>query len=289
MIVNNTSTTSVAKQKHDLSFIATKLLGRAMAAASIMVSSLKGEERVILEWIAEGPMKFVYAGASRAGEVRGCVSNPKLEMTSSTPLGYAMRTGLLKATNILYSMSKPYTSTVQMAGADLVSDMMQYYKFVEQIPTHLDLETTLNEISGEVSFSGGILIQPLPQSTMEEANMIIKDYNNHLRGLPTISSLILEKQKSLREILSIVALHPSDITDDRIEKHVIDFFCRCSKQQLIQNAVSIDDKSYDDLKKVNFEIERPSLYCFFCHTEYVFDKDDINEIENQRETKRCSK
>jgi len=195
-----------------------------MAGASLVAATLKGEERVIMEWVGNGPLKTVYAEASRSGEVRGFVDNPEFDMPSATPLGYALRTGLLKVTNILYNMAKPYTSTIEMAGGDIVSDLGHYFHMVEQIPTYIDLESLVNETNSEVMFSGGIFIQPLPQPNPKETKQVIDDYKEHLRRLPPISSLFIEDKKSLRQVLDVVTMHPADIKDENIEKHVMEFF-----------------------------------------------------------------
>jgi molecular chaperone Hsp33 len=56
-VINNTHTTETARRKHGLSETTTKLLGRAMAAAALMASFHKGEERVILQWNGIGGLK----------------------------------------------------------------------------------------------------------------------------------------------------------------------------------------------------------------------------------------
>src|SRR5688500_12916663 len=85
----------------------------------------------------------------RTGEVRGYVSDPRIDMPSTTNLGYALRTGSLHTTEvnlinaclfcfiyvlqILYGQQKPYTSVVEIAGADVISDLAHYFKQVEQV------------------------------------------------------------------------------------------------------------------------------------------------------------
>lgn len=49
-----------------------------MAAGATMAMSLKGEERITLDWTGEGPLKKIVVEATRTGEVRGYVDNPKL-------------------------------------------------------------------------------------------------------------------------------------------------------------------------------------------------------------------
>lgn len=108
------------------------------------------------------------------------MSDPLLDMPVSTPLGYALRTGTLHVTEILYGAKQPFRSVVEIAGADIVSDVTHYYRQVEQVPTHLDLDTYL--VGDKIMFSGGLLVQPLPQATPEEAEELLQTTIKRLRG-----------------------------------------------------------------------------------------------------------
>jgi len=44
----------------------------------------------------------------------------------------------------LYGGARPYRSVIEIAGADIVSDLEAYFKISEQVPTFFDLETYLN-------------------------------------------------------------------------------------------------------------------------------------------------
>ena len=57
IVVNNTQTAETARQKHGLSETMTRLLGRGLAAAQLIASFHKQEERIILNWSAQGPMQ----------------------------------------------------------------------------------------------------------------------------------------------------------------------------------------------------------------------------------------
>jgi len=194
-----------------------------------------------------------------------------------------MRTGVLKVSNILYSFSKPFTSTVAMAGADVVSDLREYYRMTEQIPTYLDLETLVNPANGQVLFSGGILVQPLPHPTPEESEKVIHRYKEHLKRLPPFSHLFTEEKLSLRKALDVLSIYPEDIIDDKIEKYVIDFYCRCSKKQFVDYVLGINEEAYQQLKQTFFDVEKPSFTCAYCNTNYYFEHDEIQDLEKLRE------
>jgi len=165
----------------------------------------------------------------------------------------------------------------------VVSDLREYYRMTEQIPTYLDLETLVNPANGQVLFSGGLLVQPLPHPTPEESAQVIERYTEHLKRIPPFSYLFNEEKYSLRSALNILSMHPEDITDDRISKHVIDFYCRCSKKQFVDQVLGVNEAGYRQLKKTFFEdVEKPSITCSFCGTHYYFDQDEILNFEKLR-------
>ncbi len=61
-----------------------------------MSSFMKGDERVSLRWRGRSDLKTMDDEASLNGEVRGYVTPADLYLPSSTPLGYALRTGAVQ-------------------------------------------------------------------------------------------------------------------------------------------------------------------------------------------------
>eukprot|EP01125_Pyxidicula_operculata_P001220 TRINITY_DN11150_c0_g1_i1.p1 TRINITY_DN11150_c0_g1~~TRINITY_DN11150_c0_g1_i1.p1 ORF type:complete len:345 (-),score=23.24 TRINITY_DN11150_c0_g1_i1:19-1053(-) len=279
-LLTNTNTASVAKDKHNLSEVCTRFLGQALSSSSLLASFLKGDERVILEWCGDGVLKSIYAEATRSGEVRGYLSVPDLKMPVNVPLAYATGAGTLRVSNILYNNSTPYTSTVRLSGTSVASDLEMYFTNVEQVPTYLDLETNIGK-NGEVVFSGGILIQPLPQETHEESHQIIANYRNHLKRKPPLS-VMFDEGLQLLDILRVVSMHPEDIKEENIEKHRVDFYCRCSKDRFKEQIVALSKQSfqmYKDLAHQNGVHEDLTITCQFCNSDYTLTPKDFEELE----------
>lgn len=71
--------------------------------------------------------------------------------------------------------------------------MQYYYKQVEGMPVIIDLETIIDGTSSwilllsqllgdsKINFSGGVIIQPLPQKTIEETHALIEKYKQRLK------------------------------------------------------------------------------------------------------------
>lgn len=276
-VINNTTSVAEARRRHNLSDVATRLVGRTMAAAAMLAGWQYGEERIILTLQGNGPLDSITAEAIRTGEVRAYTTNPKLQMPVNTPLGFALGYGSLKVSKILYNHAKPYNSTTPLAKADVASDLEQYYRLSEQIPAHVDLETHINH-KGEVTFSGGLIIEALPPRETSQSNAkFVEPYIERLRHLPPMSVLFGEDLKSLREVLDKLA--PGEFAEDTVEKLVTDFHCRCSKDKFKKNLITLGP---DGLKQF-FQLagEEKALTCQFCATTYFLTEADMTDLTGE--------
>ena len=276
-VINNTASVAEARRRHGLSDVSTKMVGRVMAAASMLAGWQYGEERIILNFNGNGPLDSITAEAIRTGEVRAFTTNPKLIMPVGTPLGFALGHGTLKVTKVLYNQAKPYHSVVPLARADIASDLMQFYRLSEQIPAHVELETHVNH-HGEVTFSGGLIIEALPAKKVGDSNAgFVQPYIDRLQSCPPISVLFGEDLKSLRQVLDRIA--PNEFAEDTVEKMVTDFHCRCSKDKFKKNLVTLGP---DGLKQF-FQLagEEKTLRCHYCNTSYFLTEQDMNFLTDE--------
>lgn len=276
-VINNTTSVAEARRRHGLSDIATRMVGRAMAAASMLAGWQYGEERINLNFTGNGPLDQINVEAIRTGEVRAFTTNPKLIVPINTPMGFALGHGNLKVSKILYNQAKPYHSVVPLAKADISSDIMQYYKLSEQIPAHVEVETHVNH-KGEVTFSGGLIIEALPPKELGQSNAkYVEPYINRLLHLPPLSILFGEDLNSLRQVLDKVA--PGEFAEDTVEKMVTDFHCRCSKDKFKKNLMTLGP---DGLRQF-FQMagEEKNLRCHYCNTTYFLTDADMDQLNEE--------
>ena len=75
-----TQTVSEAQRRHGTLPAATAALGRTMTAAVMMGAMLKGEEKVFIQVLGDGPAGRIMADADARGGVRGYIENPLVHL-----------------------------------------------------------------------------------------------------------------------------------------------------------------------------------------------------------------
>eukprot|EP01112_Ceratiomyxa_fruticulosa_P016494 TRINITY_DN4994_c0_g1_i3.p1 TRINITY_DN4994_c0_g1~~TRINITY_DN4994_c0_g1_i3.p1 ORF type:complete len:356 (+),score=81.18 TRINITY_DN4994_c0_g1_i3:1110-2177(+) len=296
-LINNTRATKVAKEKHTLDNTGTKLLGECMSGVSLMASLLEGEERVTVEANNIDGYERVYAEAIQLGEVRGLVAK------SATPL--PLTKSILSIRKILYQQAKPVTGIIDLKDADITSLFRQYFHISEQIPTAFKVETVMQE-NEHVKFSGGVLIQTLPNAPSGLIEEVQKRVSSH-----TLAELFVDSKMSLSEIIPLLIpkeeltlTHKN--TQNKENKNnnennnsnsdnngvqlattrtLIDFHCRCSKNAFRDKLLTIGAAELETLKND----KQRDMHCYFCSKKYELTDQDFEWLfEKIREKEKQS-
>ena len=114
-----TELTETSRIRHNLSYVATAALGRAMAATLLLASNMmKQEARVNLSIKSNGPLKGLFVDAGRDGTVRGYVYRPSEEIAlsdqGSLQVGKAIGSdGIIRVIRDMKE-GEPFSSTVEL-------------------------------------------------------------------------------------------------------------------------------------------------------------------------------
>lgn len=266
-VVKTTKAVQTAKENHNLSLLATTLLGRSMTAAMLLASELKGEERIHLKLEGNGPLGMVSAEANRVGEMRGYVRNPSAKLDYSHPeveIGDGLGIGLLSVSKILYNEAEPRNSTIQLVKGDVITDVAHFLAQSEQVLSAVLIDISLDD-HGNVKQSGGLLIQRLPDA--EDSTMT--NLQETLSHLPPIAEL-LEKDYYIDDIMEM-ATSPYQVKE--LDRQPVDFFCRCSPKRF-KNALTL--LSYDELKDMKGESQE--MVCHYCGKKHIVSEKEIEQI-----------
>lgn len=264
--IQNTNVANDAKYRHRLPTVPALLLARALSAASLLAVFLKGEERIIIEAVGDGPVQKVSAEAIQVGEVRGFVQY-YTTANNIKPENYdiALGTGILRALRILYNEPEPIIGMVKLIRGDIATDLNYYFTKSDQIFTIVTLDTEINQ-DDTFRNSCGLILQAMPGATPQDHEQVL----NHFNKLPRLTELITPKI-GLKEALSeILPWNFSVLKHDRV-----DFFCRCSKESFIQKLLTMDLKDIREMKMY----DQRELICRYCNEHYYLNDNDFKRIE----------
>lgn len=266
-VIKTSELVKEAQKRHDLSLLNRVILGRALTATMLLASELKGEERIRLRMEGDGPIGFLVAEANSLGEVRGYSGNPSAELDysdSSTNFGQGLGLGLLTFSKTLYNEAEPRTSTIQLINGDVTSDIAHYLTQSEQVDSALIIDVGIDE-KGDISESGGLLIQKLPGAPEGQIDML----QERLSSFPAVHKFF-EDGQYIDDVMHKVM---SPIKVKELSRQLVDFFCRCSKDRFL-NALTM--LNYDDLKEMKGESQE--IVCQYCNNRENISKEEIAEL-----------
>ncbi len=258
--VVTTETAQTAQRRHELEAVGAVLLARALSAASMMASFLKGEERVIVEAKGSGFIRTVYAEALQVGEVRGYVEYNAKANGSMSPLG----AGILQVRKVLYNKAEPITGIVELSTGNITTDLAHYFWQSEQIPTGVRLDVTLDDAEC-IGCSAGIIVQALPGASPE----VVRSIYDFLRQIGSLCELV--KSGYTAEEITRQTL-PGDVVI--FNTTPVDFFCRCSKERFKEMLLSLGE---DEIVHMRADGHN-ELVCQYCGERYYLSDEDFEEL-----------
>lgn len=275
--IDSTDICAVAEQKHKSSAVVTAALGRLLTAASLMGNALKGEaQSITLRISGGGPIGTVTAVADENGNVRGCVSNPVVEIPLK-PNGKFDVSGAVGRDGNLYvmkdlGMREPYNGFVPIASGEIAEDIASYYATSEQIPTVCALGVLINP-DLTVKKAGGYIIQLLPAAHGYEE--VISKLEKNIGAIKPVTAL-LDEGRNIEEIIRI-ALDGFEV--EVLSESEAEYRCNCSKERTEKVLTSL---SCEELEKLAAESPETEVNCSFCNNKYVFTSEELLKISSKK-------
>ena len=260
-----------ARNIHTLLPVATAALGRTLMAASLMGDAMKIDgSSLTLQIKGGGPLGTILAVSDEAGNVRGYVQNPHVELMEKAPgkldVGRAVgETGSLTVIKDL-GMKEPYVGTIDLLSGEIADDIAAYFVESEQIPTACALGVLVGT-DQSVTAAGGYLIQLLPGAGED----IITKIEAGVARVGSVSRALeggLDGEGLLRAVLS-------DFELEILETHPVEYRCYCSRDRVTRALISMGREELSSLIREQGQAE---LTCQFCDQIYRYSKEDLEEI-----------
>ncbi len=270
--VETTNLVEEARKLHDLSPVATAVLGRVLTMGALMASAFKDkDDSVTLQIRANGPIGAITVTAEADGRVRGYVTNPQVEVPlrkdGKLNVGEAVgHDGFLYVIKDI-GLKEPYIGMSKLISGEIAEDFANYYYTSEQKNTAVALGVLVNKDG--VKKAGGFIVSSLPDATEDELFIL----ENRLKEAMPISKM-LEENMSLLEIAK-------DITGDiniqvlNQEEREPRYECSCNKEKMARGLQTIGK---EELEKIIEEDKKAETVCQFCNKKYEFSEEELKSL-----------
>lgn len=267
MVINSTDIVNKMISYHNTTPTASAALGRALTGASLMGCMLKDKgNSLTLSFRGDGPAGVVMAVADYAGNVKGCIQNPAVDLplkpNGKLDVSGAVGKGVMQVVKDI-GLKDPYIGVSQIVSGEIAEDITAYFAESEQTPTVLALGVLIDtDLSCKAS--GGIIIQLLPGA----GDDIIDKIEKNAHGFASVSSMFASGMTCEQVMASAMAGIPYDLFDELD----VDYICDCSVERTERAVISLGKDELEQIYKTQDKIE---VTCRFCDKKYYFEKDYI--------------
>lgn len=250
--------------KHSYPEPVAQLLGELLAAASLLVGTLKFDGLIVLQASSTGAVPLLMVECSSDREVRGIARYDETLLSPGATLAELMPDGVLAMT-IDPANGQRYQGIVALDGANLAESLSSYFASSEQLSTRFWL-------AADGRRACGMLLQQLPADRIRDGEEREASWQ-HLRTLAdTLSTeelLGLDTQTILHRLY-----HEEQVR--LFEPRPIVFRCSCSRERSAMAIISLGQQDAENL--LQEQGGAISIDCQFCNHSYRFDAADIAQL-----------
>ena len=265
--------TEEARERHNLSYVATAALGRTMSAGLLLASNMKRSgSRVNIRVKGNGLLGGILVDAGLDGTVRGYVDNPEVELPPSSK-GKLDVGGAVGKEGYLYVVRDvgygyPYASTVELVSGEIGEDVAHYLVTSEQTPSALVVGVFVG--ANGVTASGGILIQVLPKAARDEALVeVLESRVASLSGFTPLLQAGLNLTEIFEQLLGDMELEILP------ETQLVRFNCGCSGDRVLGALKMLGEAELQDMIEKDRGAEAT---CHFCSQVYQASSDELAQL-----------
>lgn len=269
--IRSTQTVRRASEIHKTSPNATAALGRALTAASLMGNLQKTDNgSMTLQIRGGGPIGTITVVSDAQGNVRGCVTEPRVPLVEKYPgkLDVGATVGKDGTLTVIrdVGMKEPYIGSVQLVSGEIGDDVTAYFAGSEQIPTACALGVLVDR-DMTVKVAGGYLIQLLPGAPEETITVLERG----IRQAGAVTPM-LEQGMTPEDILGAVC---GSLGVAFLETTTITYRCYCTRERVERALISLGKQELEEMASEGKEFP---VDCQFCDRIYRFTPENIKKI-----------
>lgn len=245
-------------ERSDAKGYAREILGHALAAVSLLASTLKFDGNITLQIRGQGALHMLVAQATSERTLRGIIRQSHDIEDETASLAEIFQSDKIVIT-IDSGKGKPHQGIVPLSGHTLSEALGAYFEQSEQLQTHLWLAANDNNASG-------LLIQKLPgephdPDAWERILKLSETVTDHeLYGLDSEELIYrLFHEESVRVF----------------KQYPVNFECSCSRDRTGSMLKSLGKIELEDILKTEGTI---GITCEFCNEHYSFDAIDVQGL-----------
>ena len=250
--------------KHPYPEPVAQLLGELMAAASLLVGTMKFDGLLILQARSEGPVPMLMIECSSEREIRGLARYEEDQIPADATLAELMPKGVLALT-IDPTVGQRYQGIVDLDGETLSDCFTNYFVMSQQVGTRFWL-------NADGKRARGLLLQQLPADRIKDED----EREESWRGLTALAgTLTAEELLGLdNETILHRLYHEEEVR--LFDAQSLRFHCSCSRERSGNALVSL---GLEDAQNLAVEHGgRIEIDCQFCNQRYLFDAADIAQL-----------
>lgn len=250
--------------KHDYPEPVSNLLGELMAAAALLVGSLKFDGLLTLQVRGDGPLSLLVVECSSEREIRGLARYDADSIRAGASLQELMPDSVLAMT-IDPEGGQRYQGLVALDGDILADCLNAYFASSEQLESRFILHADGRR-------ARGFLLQQLPVAQVPQGEQREASWQHLTTLAQTLSAeelLGLDNNTVLHRLY-----HEEKVR--LFDAQQVHFSCSCSRERSQKALLSLGEQDVLALlQEQNGSIE---MDCQFCNQHYQFDADDIRQL-----------
>ena len=243
-----------AREIHHLHPVGTAALGRTLCGASLLGEMLKEDNAALtLRIQGGGPIGTILAVSDNAGNVRGYVSHPEVDLPirerdgKLDVSGAVGKEGLLTVSRDI-GLREPYSGSSALVSGEIAEDLAAFLTESDQLGSACALGVLVNP-DGSVKAAGGFIMQLMPNAAEETV---------------------------IAQVFKGLEWHKTAESD-------MAYKCYCSRERVLGALASL---SADDLASLREEKKDIEVRCQFCDAVYNFTPEEIAELNAPEEDEK---